>query len=205
MSETGFLEDVRTSGPRGRLGVFAPWPLVGVALLLVLLIVLTPVLVSNSNQPGPGLLTQAELVVDKLSTNATVHFYVWALGETIRYDEIHIGLAGSFNWTGTSAVAWNRLNWTDWHNGSDLLSITFGSMVNPVALNISVHYVSPAGSTWYVGMIAFYVALTSPPSGESLYSSTPTSGVAVPSPVAVSNSTLPFAILLADVGPGGGP
>lgn len=203
MSGTASPDTPKPSRPRGRWGAFAPWPLVGVVLLLVLLIVLTPVLNTNSNQPGPGLLTQAELVVDKIPANGTVQFYVWALGETIRYDEIRIGVASSFNWTGTTAVAWNQLNWTDWHNGSDVLSITFGSMANPVALNISVHYVSPSGSTWYVGMIAFYVALTSPPSGESLYSSTPTSGVAVPSPVAVSNSTLPLAILLADVGPGG--
>jgi len=203
VSGTASPDTPKPSRPRGRWGAFAPWPLVGVVLLLVLLIVLTPVLNTNSNQPGPGLLTQAELVVDKIPANGTVQFYVWALGETIRYDEIRIGVASSFNWTGTTAVAWNQLNWTDWHNGSDVLSITFGSMANPVALNISVHYVSPSGSTWYVGMIAFYVALTSPPSGESLYSSTPTSGVAVPSPVAVSNSTLPLAILLADVGPGG--
>jgi hypothetical protein len=190
---------------RGRLGFFAPWPLVGVALLLALLVVLTPVLLSNSRQPGPGILTQAELVVDKISANATLHFYLWALGETIRYDEIRVGIASAFNWSGTTAVAWNQLNWSEWHNGSGLLSVAFGTTANPVALNISVHYVSPSGSTWYVGLLAFFVALTSPPSGESLYSATATSGVAVASPLPVSNSTLPVAILLANVGPGGAP
>jgi hypothetical protein len=190
---------------RGRLGLYAPWPLVGVALLVALLVILTPVLESNSHQPGPGILTQAELVVDKISANASLHFYLWALGETIRYDQIHVGVASSFNWTGTSGINWTALNWTEWHNGTDLLSISFASRSNPVALDVSVHYVSPSGSTWYVGLLAFYVALNSPPSGESLYSSSGTSGVAVASPLPVSNNTLPVAILLANVGSGGGP
>jgi len=191
--------------PPGRLGVLAPWPLVGVALLLVALIVLTPVLVANSHQPGVGLLTQAELVVDKTASNATLHFYVWALGETIRYDEIRVGMASGFNWTGTSSLNWTALNWTQWYNNSDVLSSLIESAANPVALNISAHYVSPSGSTWYVGVFAFYVAVTVPPTGESLYSATATSGVAVASPLAVSNSTLPVPILLANVGPGGPP
>jgi hypothetical protein len=193
------------SRPRGRLGLFAPWPLVGVALLLTALVVLTPVLVANTHQPGPGILTQAELVIDKTASNATVHFYIWALGETIRYAEIHFGVATSFNWTGTTSISWNRLNWTQWHNGSDLLSVIVATTANPVALNVSAYYVSPSGNTWYVGLLAFYVSPSSSSSGESLYSATATSGVAVPSPLAVSNSTLPVAILLANVGPGGGP
>jgi hypothetical protein len=171
----------------------------------VALIVLTPVLVSNSHQPGPGLLTQAELVVDKVPSNATLHFYTWALGETIRYDEIRVGVATSFNWTGTSPMPWATLNWTRWYNGSEVLSVIVSSAANPVALNISAYYVSPSGSTWYVGLLSFYV-LQAPSSGsESLYSATATSGVVVASPIAVSNSTLPVPILLADVGPGGVP
>jgi len=191
------------SRPRGRLGVYAPWPLVGVALMLVALVVVTPVLVTNTHQPGPGFLTQAELVIDKISSNATFHFYLWALGETIRYAEIRVGVADGFNWSGTTPLAWNQLNWSEWHNGTNLLSVAVSSVANPVALDISVHYVSPSGSTWYVATLAFYAAITSPPSGESLYSATATSGVAVPSPLAVSNNTFPLAILLADVGAGG--
>ena len=189
--------------PPGRLSTYAPVPLVGIALVLVAAIVLTPVLVTNSHQPGPGILTQAELVVDKAPGNSSLHFYVWALGETIRYDQIRIGVAPSLNWSGMTPIAWTGLNWSEWHNGSDVLSVIVISSANPVALNISVHYTSPAGSTWYVGLFAFFVAVTAPPLGESLYSATPTSGVAVTSPIAVSNDTLPVAILLADVGPGG--
>lgn len=186
---------------RRRVGRYAPVPLVGVALLLVIMIVLTPVLLTNG-KPAPGLLTQAEVVVDRTSTNSTFHFYVWALGETIRYDAIRVGLATSFNWTGTSPIAWNLLRWNLWYNASDVLSNIVASAADPVALNISAHYTSPSGSTWYFGLLAFYVAVTSPPTGESLYSASGSSGVAVPSTLAVNNNTLPVAILLADVGPG---
>jgi hypothetical protein len=203
MSEDDAAPIASRRRPPGRLGLLAPWPLVGIALLLVALIVFTPELISNSHQPGPGLLTQAELIVDKIPSNATLHFYIWALGETIRYDEIRIGVATSFNWTGPGPMPWNQLNWTQWDNDSDVLSVIFASTANPVALNISAHYVSPSGSTWYVGILSFYV-LTSLSSGsESLYSATATSGVVVASPLSVSNDTLPVPILLANVGSGG--
>jgi hypothetical protein len=203
MSEPDAAPVATRRRPPGKLSIYAPWPLVGIALLLVAFIVFTPELISNSRQPGPGLLTEAELIVDKIPENATLHFYVWALGETIRYDEIHVGVATAFNWTGGGSPVWSQLNWTQWDNGTDVLSVILASSANPVALNISVHYVSPSGSTWYVGILSFYV-LTSVPSGsESLYSATGTSGVAVASPLAVSNDTLPVPILLANVGSGG--
>src|SRR5271157_3349671 len=205
MSSSSRLALLNRRRPPGRLGSYAPWPLVGVTLLLVALIVFTPILVANTRQPGPGLLTQAELVIDKAGANASLHFYVWALGETIRYDEIRIGVATAFNWIGTNAMNWTALNWTVWHNDTDVLSVIVASSDNPVALNISAHYVSPSGSTWYVGLLAFYVAVTTPPSGQSLYSASGTSGIALTSPLAVSNDTLPFFILLKDVGPGGVP
>jgi len=189
--------------PPGRLGTYAPWPLVGVTVLLIALIVFTPVLVSTSpHQPGPGILTQAELVVDKIPGNTSLHFYVWALGEEIRYDQIRIGVATSFPWTGNTTLNWSTVNYTEWHNGTDLLSEFVSTQANPVALNISAYYVSPSGSAYYVGEIAFYVQVSSPGS-ESLYSAAHTSGVTVSSPLAVSNDTLPAVILLHNAG--GGP
>jgi len=187
--------------PRRNFGRYAPVPLVGIVVLLVVMIILTPVLLA-SGKPAPGLLTQAEVVVDRTSTNSTFHFYVWALGETIRYDQIRVGVASSFNWTGTSPIAWGQLQFHTWYNDSNVLSIIVASSANPVALNISAHYTSPSGSTWYFGLVAFYVAMTSPPSGESLYSASGWPGVTVPSTLAVNNNTLPVAVLLADVGPG---
>jgi len=192
--------------PPGRLGVYAPWPLVGVTVLLVALIVFTPQLVSNGHQPAVGILTQAELVVDKVAGNSSFHFYVWALGEEVRYNRINLGVASTFSWTGNTTLVWSNLTWNRWYNGTDLLSEIVSTSANPVALNISAYYYSPStsSSTWYVGVFAFFVGST-PVSGESLYSATPTSGVAVTSPLVVSNSTLPVTILLSNVGPGGGP
>ena len=192
--------------PPGRLGVYAPWPLVGVTVLLVALIVFTPQLLSiGSRHPGVGILTQAELVVDKIPGNATFHFYVWALGEEIRYDVINVGVATLFNWTGTTAVNWSAINWTEWHNGTNVLSVIVSSTANPVALNISAFYSSPStgSSTWYVGVFAFYVSVSS--GGESLYSTSPTPGVAVPPPGYSVSNGLPDPILLHNAGPGGAP
>lgn len=193
--------------PPGRLGIYAPWPLVGVTGLLVALVIFTPVIASNSHHPGPGILTQAELVVDLVPGNATFHFYIWALGEEIRYASMDVGVDTSFNWTGNTSVPWTTLNWTHafWYNASDVLSEIVTSTANPVALTIYTHYVSPSGSTWYVGVIAFYVGASSPSSSESLYSASETSGVTVTSPLAVSNDTLPTTILLNNAGSGGGP
>lgn len=188
-----------------RLSAYAPLPLVGVAALLVVLIVFTPLLVLNTREPTPGILTQAELVVDKQVDNSTMHFYVWALGETIRYATIDVGLATSFGWAGnTTFAAWGNLTWRQWFNGSDVLSVIASSPANPVALNITAHYVSPSGSAWYVGVLVFYVWSSSPPGSESLISQSGTAGVAVTTPLDVS-SDLPVDILLHDAGSGATP
>lgn len=188
--------------PPGKLGLYAPWPLVGVTALLVALIVFTPVLVSNGHQPGPGILTQAELVVDRSPGNDTFHFYVWALGEEIRYAQIDVGVASGFSWIGINAVPWSTLNWTTWYNQTNVLSEIIASTENPVALDIFANYVYSAGNTWYVGELAFYVGGL--PGSESLDWATWTSGITVTSPQSVA-SDLPFPIPLFDAGSGGGP
>jgi hypothetical protein len=188
--------------PPGRLGLYAPWPLVGVTALLVALIVFTPVLVSNSHTPAPGFLTQAEIVVDRSSGNDTFQFYVWALGEEIRYSQIDVAIASDFNWTGANGVPWSTLNWTEWHNESNVLAEIVGSTANPVALDIFANYVYSTGNTWYVGELAFFV--TGPAGSESLYWATSTSGLPVTSPLSVA-SYLPLTIPLVDAGSGGGP
>ena len=190
------------SRPRfDRLSRYAPLPLVAVTVLLVILILITPVLIS-SGQPGPSLLTQAELVVDRLPGNTTIHFYVHGLGATVRYSSIRIGLSsGAFNWTPSKPVVWRSIDWSIWENHSDVVSTSIESIENPIALNITAFYASSSGNAWYGGIVAFYVA--SSPSGDVLYGASAMSAVVVPASVPVDNSSLPYPVTLTTVAPGG--
>lgn len=182
------------------IGDYVPWPFVGVTVLLVVFILVTPVLLSTSG--GPGLLTEAELVVDHEVGQSVMHFYVRAVGETVRYTLVRVGVATGFGWTGRSGVPWTTLDWSNWTNTSDVLVAVAVSTANPVALNITVYYTSAGGNAEYGGTIAFYVAgMTT--SSQTMYFATPTSGLTVPTPLAVSNATFPLPIRLATVG--GGP
>ena len=184
----------------GRLAHYAPLPFVAVTVLLIVLILITPVLVS-SGQPAPGILTQAELVVDRLPGNATMHFYVHGLGTTVRYAEIWIGVALGFNWSAVSRTPWRSLHWNIWQNDTFVLTSSYASDDNPIALNVTAYYSSSGGSAWYGGVLAFYV--TSGASGQVLNAVSETTSVAVPGSVPVDNSSLPFPITLATVSPGG--
>ena len=182
--------------PRRRIGDYAPLPLAATATLLIVLILFTPVLVSTG-QPAPGIFTQAELIVDRISGNGTTHLYVHGLGTTSRYSEIWVGIASGFDWFGSGGVPWATLNWSAWTNESEVLSLSILTAENPVAVNVTAYYTSPGGTAWYVGVLAFYVGPGPGPSGEALYSSTQTSGLGLPSaPTPVDNSSLPLTILL---------
>jgi hypothetical protein len=183
------------------LGDFIPWPFVGVTVLLVVFIIVTPVLLSIGS--GPGITTNAELIVDRLPGASGTNLYVRATGTADRYAYIHVGLADGFAWDGIHAVPWSRLAWTQWSNQSETLGIEVSTIDDPVAVNISALYVSAGGSALYVGILAFYVGGT-PASGEVLYVATLTSGVSVPpNPTTVSNSSFPLPIGLAASGSGG--
>jgi hypothetical protein len=186
-------------GPRRRVGDYAPLPMAAVATLLIVLILFTPVLISTG-QPAPGIFTQAELIVDRIGGNNTTHLYVHGVGTTSRYTEIWVGLASGFDWFGAGGVPWARLNWSNWSawtNETDVLSLSILTTENPVAVNVTAWYVSPGGTAWYVGVLAFYVGPGPGPTGEALYSSTQTPGLGLPStPTPVDNSSLPLTINL---------
>ena len=172
---------------------YAPWPFVGVAVLLVILILVTPILLSTSGHPAPGVLTEAILVVDRVPGGNVTYFYVVAYGEAIRYAGIQIGVAVNFSWNGGS-VNWSGLRWSEFHNASDTVTVSFNSSSDPVAVNVSASYVSSAGNALYVGELAFYVGPAS--SGSDVYSVSATAGVFPPAPTPVSNATQPFYIIL---------
>ncbi len=178
-----------------RLARYAPWPFVGIAAVLVVLILLTPVLISNG-PPGPSVLTQASLTVDRVAGVSVTHFYVRALGSTVRYDGIWVGATTNFSWDGQSAINWSAVHFSTFWNASDVVVLSFASGSNPIALNITAYYTSPSGSAFYVGRLAFYVTASPSGSGEVLYAASGTSGVVVASSTTVDNSSLPMVIVL---------
>jgi hypothetical protein len=175
------------------LGRYAPMPFVGAAVLLLVLIVLTPALLTIGSS-GPGVLTQAELIVDRVPGGNATHFYVRGYASTVRYAQIWVGIASDFTWSGTGSPPWANLTWKTWQNESDTLSLSFVSFANPVAVNITAYYTSSGGTAVYVGILAF--SLGSGPAGPTLFAATSTSGISVPGTTSVDNSSLPLPILL---------
>ena len=168
-----------------RLGTFFPWPLVGVALLLVALIVFTPVLLSTASGPY---YTQAVLVVDRVAgPNLTTNFYVHAIGGTVRYQTISMAIAYGFNWSG--GFPSENLSWYDWENLTDALEYSYYAPFNPVVVAVTATYVSGSTTSAYSGVLAFYVsglgtshevlnAVTAPgSSGVTVAPSTPVSSL----------------------------
>jgi hypothetical protein len=157
------------SGPG--LGRFFPAPLVGVTLLLALLIVFTPFLTSYGQPAAGSIFSQAELVVDALPGNATMHFYVHGLGVTARYANLSIGLAFDFNWTG----GWpsTNLTWGNWTNATHVLSVSAATSRLPVAVNITAVYVASGVSALYVGQFALNLSSSSGTDLLSVVSNTP--------------------------------
>ena len=175
---------------------FAPLPFVGVALLLVVLIIATPLLTGQSTAGGP--LTQAELIVDALPGNNSTHYYVRGLSTTARYAEINLGFAYGFNWTGSFPSG--RLDWTNWTNGSAVLSVDRVAPYDPVAVNVTALYTANGVNSLYAGLLEFDVGVAPGATTESLTVVSATGGIGgFTTPI----TSLPVPILLAYVGSGG--
>ncbi len=184
--------------PGRALGRYFPAPLVGVAILLALLIVFTPVLASYGQPTAGSIFSQAELVVDALPGNTTVHFYVHGLSTTARYASISLGLAHDFPWTGSWPSG--NLTWTNWTNGSDVLVITGATSQLPVAVNITADYISGGVSALYIGQFALNLSATS--GTDTLYVVSNTAGIGSFSTPVVD---LPVPVTLALVRTGAAP
>jgi len=179
------------------LGRYFPGPLVGIALLLGVLIVLTPFL--SSGQPSAGtIFSQAVLYVDALPGNSTMHFYLHGLGTTARYDNLSIGLAYGFPWTG----GWPSVGpaWGNWTNGTNVLAISTSTDRNPVAVNVSALYVANGQFAVYQGLFAFNVTGSSGSETLAVVSNTAGTG-GFTTPVA----SLPVGLTLALVRTGSAP
>jgi hypothetical protein len=184
----------------GGVGRFFPLPFVGVALLLAVLIVLTPILTANGQPAAGSIFSQAELIVDALPGNVSTHFYVRGEGTTARYDEIRMGFAVGFNWTGGFPAG--PLNWTVWQNASSVLSIDGVVNQTPVAVNVSALYSAGGVNVLYVGIFAIEVGIPAGSSTDQLSVVSDTSGI---SSFTYPVASLPVPIPLSNVGSGGGP
>jgi hypothetical protein len=179
---------------------FFPAPLVATALLLVLLILLTPVLVPNGPPAGGTIFTEAQLTVDRASSNLT-NYYLHSPELSVRYALIEVWSATGFNWTG--GFPSGGLNWSEVVDQSSLLAFQFNSSANPIVLNITILYTYSGGQAYYVGEFAFFVGFPSGSSTLTLFSVTTTSGTSLPPGVSSTPvSDLPGygLIVLADVG-----
>lgn len=191
---TGFL-DISSGGSRRLRGLF-PTPLVGTAAILAVLIVLTPVLFSNG-PPAPGsLLAQAELVIDRVAGGSTTNLYVRAVGDTVRYTSIDLGIARNFVWSGGYPAG--PLNWSTWQNETAVLEVSLTASNGSIAVNVTAVYTEGGQTAVYAALLALNV--TGPPSGEtmSIAISSVYSGVVAPSSIPVGN--LPLSIALQDTG-----
>lgn len=143
--------------PNGGLGRDAArrlrWPFIGVAVLLVVLIILTPNLFSSGSA---GLQTRAQLIVERSTIDGNTSFYVESIGTSTLYRAVDVGLAQlpSWPWVGT---AHNISGW-NWTNGTNTLVWIVNNATNPLAVNVTVIYTDLSGvTTQYVGVYGFDV------------------------------------------------
>jgi hypothetical protein len=170
-------------------------PFVAIVVLLLVLIGLTPNLLSTGAPSAGSLPTEAELIIDRAPSDNLTHLYVHGIGE-VRYTSIAIALDTVLSWPPSGPMS--NLSFgtaTTWKNS---LAATLSTANDPFAVNITAVFVDSAGTTVdFVGVIAFDVA-----SGTvSQISYVPSSNSITTTPV----DQLPLSILLETVAPGSTP
>ncbi len=174
---------------------FFPLPFVGVAVLLVLLIFLTPNLLLGGGPAAGSLATQAELTIDRPSDANVTHFYVNGLG-TVRYTEIRAMICTNLTWPAPASLA--NLSWANATWGHGVLAAVFSSTANPIAINVTATYVDASGSAVeFYAIYEFYVG------ADTLEGTALAPGLSnvPPTPLA----SLPLTLLLASTTPGAVP
>ena len=172
-----------------------PVPFVAIVVLLLVLIVLTPNLLSSKAPSAGSLPTEAELIVDRAPSDNLTHLYVHGIGG-VRYASISVALDRNLTWPPGSSLRSLRFPpATTWNNTLDA-SLSTGAV--PFAVNVTAVFIDAAGTQVnFVGVYAFDVA-----SGTvSQIGFVPASNGVTTTPV----DQLPLSILLETVPPGGTP
>ena len=128
------------------------WPFIAVALLLVVLILVTPSLTGQT--PTSSLSTRPELIVDQPANSTDL--YVRGIG-SVRYASVSVGLDVNAPWP-PPAVATNLTfsNWTDRNNTLEVQAVV---VATTFAVNVSVLYVAPDGSSaMFAGVFVIHFA-----------------------------------------------
>jgi hypothetical protein len=150
-----FRRPTRTGGNGDRRPLH--WPFLGIVVLLVILIFLTPNLLGAGKGPAAGSLpTEARLIVDRPPVGNATILYVESIGTSTRYQAIDIGVIGGVPWPfpGTGA---NLTGWT-WSNASQVLVAKASATASSIAVNVTVRYTDPANVTvFYVGLYIFHL------------------------------------------------
>lgn len=167
----------------------------GMALLLTLLLLVTPILENGEPSLGGTLLSRAELEVDAFP-NGTVVLYVLSNGD-VRFSAISLGINLTLPTpTGLSVAS---IHWTQWHNSTNRVVETVGlTNVSQFAVNVTATYRSSGTSgpeyvSW--GVYAFTLSSTGPGS-LVVYPLTPS--LPSTSPQKWTFSDLPHTLALAE-------
>ena len=144
----------RIPGTRESLAPYFPIPLVGAAVLLAVLILLTPNLLSPGSPTAGSLASQAELLVDRSPNGGvTTDLYLRGIG-LARYTALEL------RWTAlnssTPPPSLDTLRWTDRTNATESLGISAATKDNDFAVNATAVYVDSDGNgVSYAALFAF--------------------------------------------------
>ncbi|HEV2448885.1 MAG TPA: hypothetical protein VGU43_00540 [Thermoplasmata archaeon] len=169
------------------------WPLLGVVALLVLLLLLTPSLLSPGAPVAGSPATQAVLVVYREARPTPMLQLIVQGASPSEYTNLSIGISRPFAWP--PANGGHDLQFFRWANASAAVFVTALDAPLPVAVNVSAIYSDPNGNTaYYTGLYAFNVtgnALVILTLSPSLAGQAPTS-----LPLADLPQPLPLALVL---------
>ncbi|MCI4370178.1 MAG: hypothetical protein L3J81_02465 [Thermoplasmata archaeon] len=130
-----------------------PTPFVAIVVLLLVLIVLTPNLLSTAAPSAGSLPTEAELIVDRAPSDTQTHLYVRGLG-LVRYTSVEMAVAGNFSWNSLPPLA--NLSFGPPTTWNETLLTSTTTAANPFAVNVTAVYVDASGARVdFVGTFAF--------------------------------------------------